>query len=510
MSRDLNETLRRFTAAEKSIVKYKGLNWIEFEAFLRSLHALERICDRLTPSTEVANWLTILRYARRILRSAPVNPSHSSLQLEQFVQVVPSEMPDEIEDAFTECQKRVEALTELNTHPAWNHIETLRADAKPDARLNALVTKAAIPMVEELSSQRGWNLVVLDLTAAKKTDIGDYALIFGSPEFHVSWHFDFDTSSRMISWLFNSPIANETHVLSWPGNFTFDMNRYSAWDGAPLRDVSVSGSTSFFIDIDRATEISTNSSPPPTITDATTGNIEPVKATPIKLTEDTWVFLSDEAGPSANFIAMDDFDVLVREAKSVKNLTPGMVLIIRDGDAGRSFLEEEAGNWIAEKYGAKQRDDSLQARSGFRTAVQVLGQDQFAISRLKTVGLDEDHARRRLRLAHDRDHIAPQDKDVFEAICNACNYTITANQWSHIVILRTAYRQAGHRARKQLEEAIQADTTWQGVVETPAQAKIARKGLGAIVLAPIIEILTTPVDVPISRLGHLEKSKGKQ
>jgi hypothetical protein len=129
---------------------------------------------------------------------------------------------------------------------------------------------------------------------------------------------------------------------------------------------------------------------------------------------------------------------------------------------------------------------------------------------LKTVGLDEDHARRRLRLAHDPDHIAPQDKDVFEAICKACDYTITANQWSHIVILRTAYRQAGHRARKQLEEAIQADTTWQGVVETPAQAKIARKGLGAIVLAPIIEILTTPVDVPISRLGHLEKSKGKQ
>ena len=354
MSRDLNETLRRFTAAEKSAIKYKGLSWNEFEAFLRSLHELERICDRLTPPKIVADCLTTLRYARRILRSSPLNPSHASLQFEQFVQIDSGEFPEEIKDAFVHCQTRVAALIELNSHPAWSHIDALCAAATPETRINALVTKASIPMVEELSLERHWNLVVLDLTAAKKTDIGDYALIFGSPEFHVSWHFDFDTSSRMVSWLFNSPIANETHVLSWPGNFTFDMNRYAAWDGAPLRDVSVSGSTSYFIDIDRGSEISTNNSPPPTIIDATTGNIEPVKAIPIKLTEDTWVFLSDEAGPSANFVAMDDFDVVVREAKSVKNLTPGMVLIIRDGDAGRSFIEEEAGNWIAEKYGVKQ------------------------------------------------------------------------------------------------------------------------------------------------------------
>ena len=49
MSRDLNETLRRFAAAEHSKLKYRGLQWPEFEGFLGSLQKLEKICDQLKP-----------------------------------------------------------------------------------------------------------------------------------------------------------------------------------------------------------------------------------------------------------------------------------------------------------------------------------------------------------------------------------------------------------------------------------------------------------------------------
>ena len=510
MSRDLKETLRRFAAAEHSKLKYRGLQWSEFEAFLGSLQKLEKICDQLTPPPIVNSWLAILRFARRVLRSSPTNPGYHALQLGNFVDVDTSSFPLEIQARFVECQSSVKSLLLSDVHPSWEHIESLLAEARASEKaikINALVTKAAVSFVKEISKQHAWNLLVLDLTAAKRVDIADLALIFGSPELHIPWRDDFDTSSRKVSWLFNAPIADETHMLSWPGSFKFDADRYVAWEGASLRDVSLRGSTSFMIDVDRFTEFSSGSNTPPPIVDASTGDIEPVQATPIKLTDNTWVFLSDEVGPRANYLDMDDFDVIVREAKNVRELTPGTVLILRDGDAGRSFLEDEAANWIDEKHGAAQREVSFAVRDEFRRAVQELGRDQFAIKRLQDHGLDEEQARRRLRLAYDPLHIAPQDKAEFVAICVAAKSKLAEEDVAHVVILRTAFRQAGHRARVRLEEAIKADPSWQVTVETPAQARIAITDVGSIVLAPIIAILPTTIPVPISRLGHLEKDK---
>ncbi len=104
MSRDLNETLRRFAAAEHSKLKYRGLQWPEFEAFLGSLQKLERICDELTPPQIVNTWLAILRFARRVLRSSPTNPSYQALQLAKFVDVDTSSFPPEIQARFADCQ----------------------------------------------------------------------------------------------------------------------------------------------------------------------------------------------------------------------------------------------------------------------------------------------------------------------------------------------------------------------------------------------------------------------
>lgn len=508
MSRDLNETLQRFAAAENSSVKYKGLTWDEFELFLIALKELEKICDQLVAPIAVTNWLKALRFARKILRSSPVNPGHHALQLETFLNIEVSSFPEQFALALQKCQQAVSLLLEVGFHPSWDHIDSLHETARQTGKeitINSLVVKAAVVLVEEIALVRNWKINPMNLSQSKRAPISDIALVFGSPEFHTGWEIDFDESSRIVAWLFNAPMAHETHVLSWPGNFRFDVGRYSPWKGATVKNVSTNGSTSFRVDIDRHSEISVSNTPPPILTDATTGLIEPVNATAFRLTDDYWIFLSDDVGPSANFVDIDDFDVVVTEAKTIRNLAPGTVLIVRDGEAGRSFLEDEAGKWIKEKHDTAQQNRSLEARKGFREAVQALGRDQFAISKLKAVGLDEDHARRRLRLAHDPDHIAPKDREVFEAVCQAADHEINEDDWGHIVILRTAYRQAGHRARKQLEEAIQADSTWQEAIEIPAQARISRKGLGAIVLAPIIQVLEEPVSVPISQLGTLKK-----
>jgi len=511
MNRDLQQTIRRYEATENSEIKYKGLPWDEFERLLAELKLLEKVCDQLTPPPIAEKMLRILREVRRLLRSAPINPGHPSLRLNEALITDISTFPTEIKTQFEKCQVEISALLEHDKHPAWEIIDALNTKNtlnRAGIPINIVVPYSAIEIIEQIATVKKWTLRVSHLLGAKKSDITEIAVVFGSPEFHADRHLDFDDQSRSVAWLFNSPIARETHVVSWPGNYKFDPNRYVAWQGVELQNVSISGSTHFAIDIDRLNEISSGSSTPPRITDAATGHIAPVKATPIKLTNDTWIFLSDESGPSANFVDMDDFDVVVRESPSIKKLTPGMVLVVRDDDAGRSFLEDEALNWIVERDGSDQMKRSLHVRDSFRKAVQELGQDQFCMSKLRAVGLDEAQATRRLRLAHDPNHIAPQEKEEFFAICSAAGMPVDDNDWKNIVLLRTAFRQAGHRARKLLEQAIQSDTTWQGVVETPAMVKISISGTGSIVLAPIIEVQQTQVEVPISRLGQLHTVKG--
>ena len=511
MNRDLQQTIGRYEVAENSIIKYKGLQWDEFERFLAELKLLEKVCDQLTPPPVAARMLQNFRAVRRLLRSAPINPGHASLHLNDALTVDISSFPTEIRFQFEKCQAAILALLQQDKHPAWEHIETLisrNSLIDLDPRINAVVLNGAVEIVDEIARKNNWNFHVSDLKGAKKTDITDLAIVFGSPEFHANWRLDFEDQSRCVAWLFNSPVARETHVISWPGNYKFDPNRYVAWPGVELQNVSISGSTYFAIEIERLSEISSGSSTPPIIIDAATGHIAPVKATPIKLTNDTWIFLSDESGPSANFVDIDDFDVVVRESPSIKKLTPGMILVVRDNDAGRSFLEEEAMNWIVERDGSDQMNKSIQVRDSFRKAVQELGKDQFCLSKLRAVGLDEAQATRRLRLAHDTNHIAPQEKQEFLAVCMAAGMHADDNDWKNIVLLRTAFRQAGHRARKLLEQAIQSDATWQSVVDTPAMVKISLSGMGSIVLAPIIDVLQTQVEVPISRLGQLHTAKG--
>lgn len=511
MNRDLQQTIRRYAATENSVIKYKGLPWNEFESFLAELKLIEKVCDQLTPPPMAERMLRNLRAARRLVRSAPINPGHPSIHLNEALNEDFATFPAEMKSQFQNCQEAIFALLRHDEHPAWQFIETLFSTNSAEGRqhsISAVVPNYAVDITAEIAKQKGWNLHATDLTGAKKTDIANQAIVFGSPEFHANWRLGLEEQSRFVAWLFNSPIAQETYVVSWPGNYRFDPQRYVVWHGVELQKVSISGSTSFAIDIDRLSEISAGDSIPPRITDAATGHIAPVKATPIKLTNDTWIFLSDESGPSANYVDMDDFDVVVRESPSIKKLSPGMVLVVRDDDAGRSFLEDEALNWIMERHGPDQMNRSLRVRDSFRQAVQELGRDQFCLSKLRAVGLDESQAMRRLRLAYDPNHIAPQEKEEFIAICTAAGMSTDESDWGNIVLLRTAFRQAGHRARKILEHAIKSDTTWHGVVETPAMVKISISGTGSIVLAPIIDVLSTQVDVPISKLGQLHIAKG--
>ena len=140
MNRDLQQTIGRYEVAENSIIEYKGLQWDEFERFLAELKLLEKVCDQLTPPPVAARMLQNFRAVRRLLRSAPINPGHASLHLNDALTVDISSFPTEIRFQFEKCQAAILALLQQDKHPAWEHIETL---ISRKSLIGPFVTRAA-------------------------------------------------------------------------------------------------------------------------------------------------------------------------------------------------------------------------------------------------------------------------------------------------------------------------------------------------------------------------------
>ena len=503
MTRDLNEAGRRYAAASAADARYDALEWSLFEDFLAALRALERKADQLAPTKNVQDLLTRLRFVRRILRSAPLPANHDFLGLDSVTRITLRDIPDSFSAEVKSCAAAVEALLQEPEHPVLGFLAE-RIFGSPDRSVNALVIRQAVDPVARLFAERGWSANVVDLTGAKRADVADVALLLGSPEFHAHWNLGFAEAARSVAWLLNAPLGMMTQVVSWPGNFPFDPDNYVGWTGATRREIPVRGATRFTVDIDRASELDKGNGILPDLHDDSTGDTEPVPASALRLVDNQWIFFSDDYGPSPYYVDFDDFEAVVREVKSLREVVPGMVLLVRDGDASRSFLDEEARKWILERHNQTRYERCTNLRDEFRRLMRDLGKQPDAVSRLRSAGINEADALRRLRLANDPTHIAPQKQEDFEQLCGVIGLSCSDDNWSDITLLRTAARQAGHTARRALEEAVRADDQWQALVDVPSTARITIPHAGTVALVPVLEVIGEKKNIPISRLGQLE------
>jgi hypothetical protein len=241
------------------------------------------------------------------------------------------------------------------------------------------------------------------------------------------------------------------------------------------------------------------------IAQSLTGDGEPVPAFGIRLPDEHWVFYSDEAGPRPFRVEQDDFDIEVAVVNRVSKLSRGQVILIRENDASRKFLDSEAQRWLTEKYGPKQFEESMRVRNGFRDKMQELNRDQFGLKRLTDVGIPESMARHRLRLAYDPTHIAPEKQTDFELLARVSGFEVAKGDFESIIRLRSALRMAGHQARKKLEQQIREDDSWLAKVETQEIARVESSDLGSFIIAPILDIMTDPIAIPTSRLGEVQR-----
>lgn len=508
MSRDLEQALRRFEVAASPTIKYLGIDWPEFTSFLESLQILERQAEQVLDA-RIGEFLSVLRRARRVLRAAPVSPSHSYLELEQVTAKSTSSVSTALQAPLQNCLEKAQALLMQNAHPSWPYIEKWIAQysqTSNDEPIYVITNREFVPMIRAVSDENNWALQVRNVSEAKRSDTGALCLIFGSPVFLLGsqrW-VEMSAAEKQVSWIFNAPLSKVVQVLSWPGNRKFDVNRYALWPDTEL-NTSVEGSTSFKIDVDIDSFTSEPSSRPTAIAQTMAGDGEPVPAFGIRLPDDHWVFYSDEAGPSPFRVEQDDFEIEVNVVNRVSNLSRGQVIIIRENDASRLFLDSEAQRWLTEKYGPKQFDESMRVRNEFRKKMQELHNDQFGLKRLKEAGLPESVARHRLRLAFDPTHIAPEKQTDFELLARVSGFSVVPTDFESIRRLRSALRMAGHVARKKLEQQIQEDDTWLATVETQAIARVEAPDLGSFIIAPILDIMTDPIAIPTSRLGEVQQ-----
>lgn len=509
MSRTIDQTNRRFVAAELNDVRYVGLEWPEFARLLVALNTLEIEAERVSLTAALGVELKMLQRARRILRSAPISPRHKDLKLAEIVSKANDIAEGHLGEYVLACRRAVVDLVG-SEHPARETLRTLVVDGtdgvggvKPE-RVALVLRAEAHEMMSELSAQLNLAAEIVTSTELKNGPIQDIAILFGSPEFHASWNLDWNYRQRTIAWMFNAPAAMVTVVVSWPGNAEFNISNYRPWNEIAMKVPRVSGIQRFPVLV-----VSINPSHPG-IAPILSGDMgqSVANAVPVQLPNGLWVFFDAKIGPRANRVRSDDFDVRIEELKNPTSIERGSVLVIRTDDASRSFLDKGAENWIVEHDGKTAFQDAIRVRLGFKVAVQKLARSETGIRDLMAAGLNRDYAGYRLLKADDSFDIAPSKKENFKIIATVAGIQVGDEEWEAVTRLRTAYRQAGRQARSQLENAIHSDVMWQDKVAAAELYEINLPGVGAIMLAPVINVSDERRSVHISRLGQIVNEDG--
>jgi hypothetical protein len=512
VTRDLREAIARFDAAANPRITYRGIDWAEFESFLSSCIAIERAAEQLILPVAVEQQLTALRFIRRKLRTIPITPTSELLRVQQYLDMREDFGIGELQPLFEECDCALESLLEGGRHPAEEflieQVRKMRTGA-PGCAIHVVVSRDSIADMAALSNELDLGLSVTDLTGAKRVDVGEACFVFGSPEslLGVGLHWmDNSEAERKVAWLFNAPIAREVCVVSWPGNRAFKVDRYSIFPGTRLEVSSSTGREIFTIE--STTEyLSRYKEAAPIVLDDGVPPHELVEARAVQLAGGLWVYYAVGAeGPRPNRVTESDFELAIEDVTSISQLREGDRLVVRDGDASRRFLEAEAESWLTEEYGESEPEACFDVRDRFRNGMQSLESRWSSVQNTIMHSFSADEMRYRFRLSHDRTHIAPESEEVYRKLSEAFGDKPTPDDWEKIRHLRSAMKRAGRIARQKMETRIIEDDSWNITVDLPDAAVIEMGELGSLVISRILQVLTDPVRVPISRLGQIQRS----
>jgi len=506
---DLAAAIERYELAAEPGLSYRGLEWPGFVEVLARFKVVEGFTNSLAVDSTTASFLAQIKRAIRILKMSPLHPADPFVGITATAGYsLAAHVDGDLGRAVEDLRK---SLSELVAQPHPGHVElstilTGESRMKFDpARRVCVVTSGQLAkhVAQQFVSLRSEarSIEVLSKSEARFSGHYDLCVIFGSPENLVDWRIERHERPREISWLFTSPLAANTLVLSWPGNTTFDPEQYEPYDGAGMFDPRVMGTRKFTIELPDEEAVSLRSRP----SVHHVAGEELFECIDFALPGDHWISFGLEAGHRATKILDDEFGVEFEEGMRPQALRRGDVLVVTEGGGSHAKRKALCLEWVDSHRGFT-GEVAMASVELYRSALRAKRGDEEFLRKLVRQGFSEEYARGQLLRAWSESAMAPKFQSNFNLIVDALGLELDKEEaWDHIRGLRSGFMAAGAQIVTWLKEAIVGDQSWLTVIEERDIAVVHVPDLGRVQLAPILAVAPDVVQRPLSRLGEIWK-----
>jgi hypothetical protein len=504
MDRDLVEAHNRFTNAESVTITTQWVSWPEYEIFVDRLISFTKLSDGSVLDQKTRAELHSYWDLRRMLRGTPLHP-------EEFFTCSIDLETDQLGGELGVAQKelRISVLEVCKTeNPMRLEMNKLLQSEKQsgsdvDRTVYLLVSSKQVPKVNDVldsDNTFGKTVQAVSPTQARRSSVVETMMIFGSPENYANYFKQGNEKSREVAWIFNSPAARKLVLFQLADCADFDSSRYEIWAGSNQFKTKSNGvrPAVFLKDFEQSIRIDPIQALPTTPGDPV------VESYVVHLLDGKYIYYSDLVPPKPTCVRAGEIEVEIDDYVRASSLQPGDVLLIRTGVASHSFLRSHAKVWLETRFGVSEANRMIEIADAYKARLRGKYNDSGFVSRLVSEGMEDHYVRHQILRAHIDSTIATQKSENFIQIAQDLELDYGQDEWSAIVNIQTAHRQAGHIASQELRDIVRGDDSWQDVVNEPGVAKLRAGSIGELVLIPVVQQPEQKISVPVSSLGHLQ------
>jgi hypothetical protein len=505
MQRNLVEAHNRFETAANIDIITQWISWPEYEEFCHHLNSVLKLLDSNSINAQLRAEIDGYKLLRRSMRSSPLNPREHIRHMS--MSVGDSHLQGELGEKIGKLRQSIQELSisdnpmraELVLYLSGHSRLKLNGSKSVQLLVPLKFVDATNASIAELQTH-SQKIVAMGTRAAKRSDLADVMFLFGSPETHASFFTHGIERSREVAWIFNAPSARQVVVFQLADCFPFDSKNYEIWlDSNQFDAKSIGNRPSVFIEnYEQSTELEEIATPPAPPTDPV------VEALLVHLFNHRFIYFSDLIPPYAICVRSGEAGVEIDDDVKVSSLRPGDVLLVRTGEASRSFLREHAIKWLRANYKEKEVQSFIAIADTYKKALKSKFHQSEFMRRLIRDGLKELYVKNQIERAFLPSTIATLRKENFLKISRALELDYGDAEWAAIVKIQTAHRQAGRIAVQELREGVLADESWLETVTEPGIATLNAGAAGEIVLIPVVQKPEQKVQVSIHLIGQLQ------
>lgn len=504
MARDLKEAHVRFLNAESVDITSQWVSWPEYITFVENLISFSKLAKAAALDQKTQAELDRYWDLRKALRGSPLHPK------ECFDNPISDDTVDsnsELGVALSRLRESVKLLcatdNPMRIQMLRHYSSMTKSGSNKSDKAYLLVDYKSVSKVNAILAAEFFNssaIQAMRLRPLSKLEAAEILFIFGAPEDHAySFNIGIE-KSREVAWLFNSPAARRVVLYQLGDCPSFDSSRYEIWpESQQFRAKSVGVKPLVFVEnfepalrIDPIEEPLSNPGDPV------------VEAFVVHLFNGRYIYYSDVVPPKPTCVRSDEIEIEIDDRIRASSLRPGDVLLIRTGVASHTFLRSHAKVWLTERYGDSGTEEMFKIVDTYKKSLQAKYDDSNFIRNLVNGGMEEGYIKNQILKAFEGSTIATQRSENFIQIAQALGLNYGPAEWSAILKLQTAHRQAGHVASQELRDIVCENDSWQDVVSEPGIAKLKAGSIGEMVLIPVVQKPDQIVRVSVSLLGQLQ------